>query len=36
MGQLALVYGEEPGAQQVVGAVVITCGAAWLTWLGSE
>jgi drug/metabolite transporter (DMT)-like permease len=33
---LALVYGEEPGVQQVFGALLITGGASWLTWQGSE
>ncbi|MDH3687374.1 MAG: hypothetical protein OEP95_14170 [Myxococcales bacterium] len=33
---LAVVYGEEPGARQMVGAVLITAGASWLTWQGTE
>jgi len=33
---LALAYGEEAGARQVIGAVLITAGASWLTWQASE
>jgi len=33
---LAAAYGESPGAQQVAGALLITCGASWLTWQRSE
>lgn len=33
---LTLAYGEDVGVQQVAGAVLITCGASWLTWQGTE
>jgi drug/metabolite transporter (DMT)-like permease len=31
---VALAYGEETGARQIAGAVLITGGASWLTWQG--
>ncbi|MGI9432698.1 MAG: hypothetical protein ACR2PQ_10810 [Myxococcota bacterium] len=33
---LAVAYGEEAGARQVIGAISITVGASWLTWQRTE